>query len=144
MPEEAVCQEFVRLSKRGGVLGAMETMYQRSRIQEESMHYEMLKHNGGLPIVGVNTFTSAEGSPTLIPEQVVRISSAETNRIIESVHTFQKRNQHTAPNALQKLKKAVQANENVFDCLMEVSKVCTLGQMTEALYEVGGEYRRNM
>jgi methylmalonyl-CoA mutase len=142
--EEAVIREFDNLSKRGGVLGAMETMYQRSKIQEESMHYEMLKHSGELPLIGVNTFTNAEGSPTVIPEKVVRITNEEYDAMVESNLAFRRRNEAEAPAALARLRQAVLTNANVFECLMEVSKVCTLGQMTETLYEVGGEYRRNM
>jgi methylmalonyl-CoA mutase len=134
--EEAVYVEFDRITERGGVLGAMETMYQRGKIQEESLHYEMLKHTGEYPIIGVNTFLSSEGSPTVTPGEVIRATIAEKEGQIQTLNELAVQ--------LQTLKKAAVSNENVFECLMEASKYCSLGQLTRALYEVGGQYRRNM
>lgn len=142
--EQAVLKEFVSISERGGVLGAMERMYQRAKIQEESMHYEMKKHSGELPIVGVNTFLDPEGSPTDIPDKVVRASKEEKEFAISSLRAFHERNQEVAPQALKMLQDAAVENRNIFEALMEAAKVCSLGQMTHALYEVGGQYRRNM
>ena len=142
--EEAVMQEFRRITERGGVLGAMETMYQRSKIQEESMYYEMKKHTGELALVGVNTFLSAEGSPTIIPNEVIRSTEEEKHSQIESIKGLQKRNKDESKNALRKLQETAIQNGNVFEALMEAAKVCSLGQMSQALYEVGGQYRRNM
>ncbi|KXX72038.1 methylmalonyl-CoA mutase family protein [Flammeovirga sp. SJP92] len=142
--EEAVMMEFDRITERGGVLGAMETMYQRSKIQEESLHYETLKHNGEYPIVGVNTFLSKEGSPTIIPEEVIRSSTEEKDSQITSLENL---HQHAQANAIAKLKdlqSVALANKNTFDALMEASKYCSLGQITHALFDVGGQYRRNM
>lgn len=142
--EEAVLLEFDRLTMRGGVLGAMETMYQRTRIQEESMYYETKKHSGSLPIIGVNTFLSGEGSPTIIPQEVIRSTDTEKEAQIRSrnaVHTlFEKE----SAQSLQNLQQTATRNENTFAALMEAAKYCTLGQITQALYEVGGQYRRNM
>nr|WP_315220714.1 methylmalonyl-CoA mutase family protein [uncultured Flavobacterium sp.] len=142
--EAAVLQEFDRITERGGVLGAMETMYQRSKIQEESLYYETLKHNGDFPIVGVNTFLSSKGSPTVIPAEVIRATEEEKQyqiTMLDSLHQFHeaKVNEH-----LNKLQEAAIKNENLFDHLMEATKVCSLGQITSALFEVGGQYRRNM
>ena len=142
--EAAVLQEFDRITERGGVLGAMETMYQRSKIQEESLYYETLKHNGDFPIVGVNTFLSSKGSPTVIPAEVIRATEEEKQyqiTMLENLHQFHeaKVNEH-----LNKLQEAAIKNENLFDHLMEATKVCSLGQITSALFEVGGQYRRNM
>jgi isobutyryl-CoA mutase len=142
--EEAVYVEFDRITERGGVLGAMETMYQRGKIQEESLHYEMQKHTGEFPIIGVNTFLSAEGSPTIIPGEVIRATMEEKEDQIQTL-----RNLHQAYTGLEKdqlmaLKKAAINNENVFELLMEATKYCSLGQITQSLYEVGGQYRRNM
>lgn len=142
--EEAVMSEFRRITDRGGVLGAMETMYQRSKIQEESLYYEMQKHTGELPIVGVNTFLSSDGSPTIIPSEVIRSTEEEKVAQITDIQALQKRNEAAAKAALRKLQLAAINNENLFDALMEAGKVCSLGQMTNALYEVGGQYRRNM
>lgn len=142
--EEAVLKEFHGISERGGVLGSMERMYQRTKIQEESMHYEILKDTGKLPIIGVNTFLNREGSPTIIPSEVIRADKAEKEYAISSNREFRKRNQSASQNQLQKLKEAALNNENLFDVLMEASKVCTLGQISQLLYEVGGQYRRNM
>ncbi|TDO72966.1 methylmalonyl-CoA mutase [Flavobacterium chryseum] len=142
--ESAVLQEFDRITERGGVLGAMETMYQRSKIQEESLYYETLKHNGDFPIVGVNTFLSSKGSPTVIPAEVIRATEEEKQyqiTMLDNLHQFHeaKVNEH-----LNKLQEAAIKNENLFDHLMEATKVCSLGQITSALFEVGGQYRRNM
>lgn len=142
--EEAVMAEFKRLSERGGVLGAMERQYQRFKIQEESMYYEHQKWSGSLPIVGVNTYLDAEGSPTLIPGEVIRATSAEKEYAIASLQAFQQRNAEAAPAALKQLQQAAVDNSNLFEALMEVAKVCSLGQISAALYQVGGQYRRNM
>ena len=142
--EEAVYDEFARLSERGGVLGAMETMYQRGKIQEESHYYEELKHQGNYPIIGVNTFLSKEGSPTLLPREVIRALEPEKQFQIQAVEAFKQRNQEEATRKLEMLRAAALENSNTFDRLMEASKVCSLGQISEALYHVGGQYRRNM
>ena len=142
--EEAVLKEFDRITERGGVLGAMERMYQRNKIQEESLHYEHLKHSGDLPVVGVNTFLNSKGSPTLIPEQVIRSSDAEKDQQIINVDAFKKRNTARSAAALKKLQQVVVNDGNIFEELMETVKYCTLGEITHALYEVGGQYRRNM
>ena len=142
--EEAVLAEFDRITERGGVLGAMETMYQRSKIQEESLYYETLKHTGEFPIVGVNTFLSKEGSPTIIPAEVIRATEEEKIAQIKTVENVQYKNEEKSYAALSTLQKAAVNNENLFDKLMETAKYCTLGQITNALYEVGGKYRRNM
>ena len=137
-------QEFDRITERGGVLGAMETMYQRSMIQEESLYYETLKHNGEFPIIGVNTFLSSKGSPTVIPGEVIRATEEEKQyqiNLIDSIHKSTKNESSALLNELQS--KAIN-NENIFEALMEVCKTCTLGQITSALFEVGGQYRRNM
>ena len=142
--EQAVLAEFRRISDRGGVLGAMERMYQRSKIQDESMHYETLKHTGELPIVGVNTFLDEKGSPTIIPAEVIRAEEAEKQYAIESKLAFQDFNTQARTERLAELKKASLEHGNVFESLMEACKACSLGQMSQALYEVGGQYRRNM
>jgi isobutyryl-CoA mutase len=142
--EEAVYQEFLSLNERGGVLGAMERMYQRSKIQEESMHYEMQKHNGTLPIVGVNTFLDPNGSPTLTPGEVIRSTDDEKRAQVENVRAFQARNTAEAAVALATLQQTALNGENIFESLMEAAKVCSLGQLSQALYAVGGQYRRNM
>jgi len=142
--EAAVMKEFHSMSERGGVLGAMERQYQRSKIQEESLFYESKKHTGELPIVGVNTFLSNEGSPTLVPAEVIRSSEDEKQRAIANREAFQRRNVAVTPAALERLQRAALAGENTFDSLLEVSRVASLGQMSAALYEVGGQYRRNM
>jgi methylmalonyl-CoA mutase len=142
--EEAVLSEFDRITERGGVLGAMETMYQRSKIQEESLYYETLKHTGEYPIVGVNTFLSKDGSPTIIPGEVIRATEDEKVEQIHTVENIHNANTPNADKALDQLKRKAITNDNLFDCLMETAKVCTLGQITHALYEVGGKYRRNM
>ncbi len=142
--EEAVYTEFRRISDRGGVLGAMETMYQRNKIQEESLYYETLKHSGQYPIVGVNTFLSDKGSPTVIPTEVIRSTEAEKQQQIDNRVAFQQRNSNETQAALKVLQETAVHNRNIFDGLLEASKVCSLGQLTHALYQVGGQYRRNM
>ncbi len=142
--EEAVLQEFDRISERGGVLGAMERMYQRNKIQEESMHYEMLKHTGELPIVGVNSFLNKKGSPTILPTEVIRSTTIEKEQQIENLKAFWKRNEASAPAKISNLKKSAIEGDNLFASLMDCVKYCSLGQITAALYEVGGQYRRNM
>ncbi len=141
--EEAVLTEFDRITERGGVLGAMETMYQRSKIQEESLYYETLKHNGDYKIIGVNTYLSKEGSPTVIPDEVIRATKEEKDEQIQTVQNLQNSNDKAAQQ-LKALQAAAIKNQNTFEALMEVGKNCTLGQITQALYEVGGKYRRNM
>jgi methylmalonyl-CoA mutase len=142
--EEAVLTEFKRINDRGGVLGAMETMYQRSKIQEESLYYETLKHNGDYPIIGVNTFLNSKGSPTVVPAEVIRATEDEKQYQIEAVHAFQNRNADVADRLLKELQQTAIHNENIFEKLMEVAKYCSLGQISNALYKVGGQYRRNM
>jgi methylmalonyl-CoA mutase len=142
--EEAVLAEFDRLTERGGVLGAMERMYQRNKIQEESLFYEHQKHTGELPLVGVNTFLSKNGSPTILPTEVIRSTTEEKEQQITNLHAFWKRNEGKSEEALQRLKAIAIANGNLFAELMETVKFCSLGQITKALYEVGGQYRRNM
>ncbi|HRX92610.1 MAG TPA: methylmalonyl-CoA mutase family protein [Chitinophagaceae bacterium] len=142
--EEAVLIEFDRITERGGVLGAMERMYQRNKIQEESLHYEHLKHTGELPIVGVNTFLNKQGSPTVIPGEVIRSTTEEKEQQINNLRTFWKRNESRSENELAALRQIAISNGNLFAQLMEVVKYCSLGQITHALYEVGGQYRRNM
>lgn len=142
--EEAVLAEFDRLSERGGVLGAMERMYQRNKIQEESMQYEMQKHTGELPVVGVNTFLGKNGSPTIVPREVIRSTHEEKEQQIQNLQAFHARNAHKAAASLQQLKQAAISNGNLFAELMDTVKYCSLGQITHALYEVGGQYRRNM
>ncbi|MCH7548794.1 MAG: methylmalonyl-CoA mutase, partial [Candidatus Krumholzibacteriota bacterium] len=142
--EEAVLYEFDRITERGGVLGAMETMYQRGKIQEESLYYEQLKHTGEYPIIGVNTFLSAEGSPTVLPREVIRATPEEKQRQIETASALIERNEERGNEELRAIQRAAIQNENIFTRLMEACKVCSLGQITAALFEVGGEYRRNM
>ena len=142
--ETAVLTEFRSISERGGVLGAMERMYQRSKIQEESLYYETLKHNGDLPIIGVNTFLDPKGSPTVVPPEVIRATKEEKDYAIDSRNAFWKRNAVTGPQALDAVKRAALDGGNIFAALMEACKVCTLGQLSGALYQVGGQYRRNM
>ncbi|GAB3184557.1 fused isobutyryl-CoA mutase/GTPase IcmF [Hydrogenophaga aquatica] len=142
--EEAVLAEFERIAERGGVLGAMETGYQRGRIQDESMHYEMLKHTGEYPIIGVNTFRNPHGDP--IPEslELARSTEEEKQSQLTRLNDFHQRHASEAPAMLQRLKDAVIENRNVFEVLMDAVRVCSLGQITSALFEVGGQYRRNM
>jgi methylmalonyl-CoA mutase len=142
--EEAVLVEFERLNSRGGVLGAMERQYQRTKIQEESLYYERKKESGEYPIVGVNTFISKEGSPFETPDELVRSSQADKDRQIANVRAFKERNADVASDALLDLQRAAIQGDNVFGQLIETAKVASLGQMSEALYEVGGQYRRNM
>ena len=142
--EEAVMLEFDRLTERGGVLGAMERMYQRNRIQEESMHYETLKHKGEVPIVGVNTFIGKTGSPTLIPDQVIRSTDEEKEQQINNLNAFKHRHANDALRQLERLKQVARENGNLFAAMMEAVRYCSLGEITHALYEVGGQYRRNM
>ena len=142
--EEAVMVEFDRITERGGVLGAMETMYQRGKIQEESMHYEMLKHTGEYPIIGVNTFLSSKGSPTLIPGEVIRATEAEKEDQIATVNALQQASGDKSSAALAAIQIAALSGGNVFEAIMDAAKVCSLGQMTEAMFAVGGQYRRNM
>jgi methylmalonyl-CoA mutase len=142
--EAAVLEEFKRINDRGGVLGAMETMYQRSRIQEESLYYETLKHDGTFPIIGVNTFLNKNGSPTIIPSEVIRATEEEKKFQISALEAFKDRNDGHSASLLKDLQQKAIANQNIFDSLMEVCKVCSLGQISHALYEVGGQYRRNM
>lgn len=142
--EEAVYQEFDRITERGGVLGAMETMYQRSKIQEESLYYETLKHTGEFPIIGVNTFLSSKGSPTVLPQEVIRATETEKAYQINVVENLNKGNIDKVNDQIAALKNKSIHNENIFEQLMEACKVCSIGQITEALFEVGGQYRRNM
>jgi isobutyryl-CoA mutase len=142
--EDAVLMEFDRITERGGVLGAMETMYQRSKIQEESMHYEMLKHTGELPIIGVNTFLSSEGSPTIIPQEVIRATTNEKENQIATLTALKQKTPSVSEQKLSYLQEVCIKNGNIFEELMETVKYCSLGQITHALYEVGGQYRRNM
>jgi isobutyryl-CoA mutase len=142
--EEAVYAEFHRISERGGVLAAMETMYQRNKIQEESMYYEGLKISGKYPIIGVNTFLSKEGSPTVIPSEVIRSTEVEKQKQIQSIADLHKFKHSQAETAMLKLKEKASKEENIFETLMEVAPTLSLGQISHALYDVGGQYRRNM
>ncbi|MFC0342790.1 methylmalonyl-CoA mutase family protein [Epilithonimonas hispanica] len=142
--EEAVYAEFDRITERGGVLGAMETMYQRSKIQEESMHYEWLKHTGEYPIIGVNTFLGKDGSPTVRPGEVIRSTEEEKQFQIEMLNNFQNSNEDKSAEALKTLQYAAINQQNLFEVMMDAVKYCSLGQITNALFEVGGKYRRNM
>ena len=146
MVEEAVLQEFERLSARGGVLGAMESQYQRGKIQEESMHYETLKHNGELPIIGVNTYQNKNTSDDAedFEMELVRSSPEEKEACLARLAAFHKKHQESAPAALARLQDVARAEGNLFEELMETVKVASLGQITQALFEVGGQYRRNM
>ncbi|WP_218598304.1 methylmalonyl-CoA mutase family protein [Polaribacter sp. NJDZ03] len=142
--ETAVLDEFDRITERGGVLGAMETMYQRSKIQEESLYYETLKHNGEFPIIGVNTFLSSKGSPTVQPAEIIRATEEEKQFQIKTKDLLNNANPTEVAAQIAILQEAAIQNKNLFDILMEATKVCTLGQITEALFKVGGQYRRNM
>ncbi len=142
--EEAVLAEFDRITERGGVLGAMETMYQRSKIQEESLYYETLKHTGEFPIIGVNTFLSSKGSPTVLPREVIRASTEEKEYQITMLEHLHNGNKDKTSEMIKRVQKAAIQNENIFEELMEACKYCSLGQITSALFEVGGQYRRNM
>jgi len=142
--EEAVLLEFDRITERGGVLGAMETMYQRSKIQEESLYYETLKHTGEFPIIGVNTFLSSKGSPTVLPKEVIRATSEEKEYQITMLKDLHEGNASKQEDIIRRLQTAAIQNDNLFEELMEACKYCSLGQITNALFEVGGQYRRNM
>ena len=142
--EEAVYDEFDKITERGGVLGAMETMYQRSKIQEESLYYEELKHTGEFEIIGVNTFLSSKGSPTILPQEVIRATEKEKLHQIEVIKNLHHANHKIVNKEINTLKEKAINNENIFEQLMEATKVCTLGQISAALFEVGGQYRRNM
>ena len=142
--EEAVLAEFDRITERGGVLGAMERMYQRNKIQEESLFYEHQKHSGELPLIGVNTFLNKKGSPTILPTEVIRSTTEEKEQQIQNLRAFWKRNENKSSEMLRRLKTVAINNGNLFAELMETVKYCSLGQITHALYEVGGQYRRNM
>ena len=142
--EEAVLLEFDRITERGGVLGAMETVYQRSKIQEESLYYETLKHTGEFPIIGVNTFLSSKGSPTVLPKEVIRATSEEKEYQITMLKDLHEGNASKQEDIIRRLQTAAIQNDNLFEELMEACKYCSLGQITNALFEVGGQYRRNM
>jgi len=142
--EQAVLAEFDNITERGGVLGAMETMYQRGKIQEESLHYEMLKHTGEYPIIGVNTFLSSKGSPTVIPSEVIRATEEEKQIQINNLQALHKVDEDRVVAELKKLTEAALNNENLFDRLIDATKICSLGQITDALFKVGGQYRRSM
>ncbi len=142
--EEAVLMEFDRITERGGVLGAMETMYQRSKIQEESLYYETLKHTGEFPIIGVNTFLNKKGSPTVLPAEVIRATEDEKQYQLSMLSNLHETNKEQVEVELNKIQNAAIQNENIFEYLMEATKFCSLGQITNALFEVGGQYRRNM
>lgn len=142
--EQAVLTEFNRITERGGVLGAMERMYQRNKIQEESLYYETLKHTGEYPIVGVNTFLSKQGSPTVLPQEVIRSTTEEKEFQIKTLEAFHNRHADKSAAMLKQLQEVAVNNGNLFEELMETVKYCSLGQITHALYSVGGQYRRNM
>jgi len=142
--EEAVLQEFERMAERGGVLGAMETGYQRGKIQDESLHYEMLKHDGSLPIIGVNTFRNLNPEPEAKPIELARSTEEEKQSQLTRLRDFQKRHQEESGPALERIKQAAINDENVFAVLMDAVRCCSLGQITETLFEVGGQYRRSM
>ena len=142
--EQAVYLEFDKITERGGVLGAMETMYQRSKIQEESLYYEELKHSGEIEIIGVNTFLSSKGSPTMLPQEVIRATEQEKQHQIDVIANLHKANESLSQKEISLLKEKAVKNENIFEQLMQATKVCSIGQITSALFEVGGQYRRNM
>jgi len=142
--EAAVLEEFERISERGGVLGAMETGYQRGRIQDDSLTYETLKHDGTLPIIGVNTFRNPEGSREPGPIELIRATEKEKQSQLARLRDFQARHAAAAPVLLKRLQEAAAGGGNVFDVLMDAVRCCSLGQITDALFEVGGQYRRNM
>ena len=142
--EEAVLAEFEKIADRGGVLGAMETGYQRGKIQDESMHYEMLKHTGEYPIIGVNTFRNPKGDQVLEKLELARSTEEEKKSQLDRLHAFHAKHAKESPAMLSRLQKAVIHNDNVFEVLMDAVRVCSLGQITNALFEVGGQYRRNM
>ena len=136
--------EFEKIAERGGVLGAMETGYQRGKIQDESMHYEMLKHTGELPIIGVNTFRNPKGDEVLESLELARSTEEEKQSQLQRLQDFHTRHAAQSPAMLKRLQQAVIDNSNVFEVLMDAVRVCSLGQITNALFEVGGQYRRNM
>jgi methylmalonyl-CoA mutase len=142
--EAAVLTEFDRITERGGVLGAMETMYQRSKIQEESLYYETLKHTGEFPIIGVNTFLSSKGSPTILPKEVIRATEEEKEYQINMLNELHGTYEKEALEGIEKVQKAAVQNRNMFEQLMETCKYASLGEITQSLFEVGGQYRRNM
>lgn len=142
--EEAVMVEFDRINERGGVLGAMESMYQRGKIQEESLYYETKKHNGDLEIIGVNTFLSSKGSPTILPGEVIRATQEEKENQIKNLQSLHKLKGSKSGELLKNLQEVALKNENTFEQLMETAKYCSLGQITHAMFAVGGQYRRNM
>ena len=142
--EEAVLQEFERIAERGGVLGAMETGYQRGKIQEESMHYEMQKHTGEYPIIGVNTFRNPHEDPNPKQIELARSTEDEKESQLARLADFHARHAGESPAMIKRLQQAVIANDNVFDVLMDAVRCCSLGQITNALFEVGGQYRRSM
>ena len=142
--EEAVLTEFEKIADRGGVLGAMETGYQRGKIQDESMHYEMLKHTGEYPIIGVNTFRNPKGDEVLEKLELARSTEEEKKSQLDRLHAFHAKHAKESPAMLARLQQAVILNHNVFEVLMDAVRVCSLGQITNALFEVGGQYRRNM
>jgi isobutyryl-CoA mutase len=139
-----VYQEFERISERGGVLGAMDTMYQRSKIQEESLYYESKKHDGSLPLVGVNTFLPPDGHGEVGAIELMRSSEAEKNQQVNNVGAFRNTHAKEAAPRLKSLQQVARERKNTFEALMEAAKVCSLGSISHALYDVGGEYRRNM
>jgi methylmalonyl-CoA mutase len=142
--EEAVYREFERISERGGVLGAMDTMYQRSKIQEESLYYESLKHDGRLPIVGVNTFLPPDGHGEVGEIELMRSSDAEKDQQVRNVEAFRDANREQGDPCLAQLQQVARERKNTFDAMMSAARYCSLGSMSRALYDVGGEYRRNM
>lgn len=142
--EDAVLEEFDRITERGGVLGAMESMYQRGKIQDESLHYETLKHTGEYPIIGVNTFLNKEGSPTVLPKEVIRAEKAEKELQIKGKEDLHKAHPQTRLDQMENIKNAAILHKNVFEVLMDATKVCSLGDLTQSMYKVGGQYRRNM
>jgi methylmalonyl-CoA mutase len=144
LDEEAVLQEFEAISSRGGVLGAMETGYQRGKIQEESLYYEHRKHDGSYPVIGVNTFRNPHGDPIPQKLELIRSTDDEKRSQLRRLRAFQERNASSSDAMLERLRQAVIRDENVFAVLMDAVRVCSLGQITHALFEVGGQYRRNM
>jgi len=142
--EEAVLKEFEAISERGGVLGAMELGYQRGKIQEESLYYEHKKHDGSYPLIGVNTFRNPHGDTVPDKLELIRSTDEEKQGQLKRLHDFHARNRHEAAPMLKRLQQAVIDNENVFAVLMDAVRVCSLGQITQALFEVGGQYRRSM
>ncbi|MCB1760254.1 MAG: methylmalonyl-CoA mutase, partial [Gammaproteobacteria bacterium] len=141
--EEAVLSEFERISERGGVLGAMETGYQRGKIQDESLHYEHMKHDGTLPIIGVNTFLNPQGREAQTIE-LARSTDAEKQSQIERLRAFQQRNLERSTEALERVRQAAIDNGNIFEVLVDAVRCCSLGEISNTLYDVGGQYRRNM